>query len=95
MRIKAGEVICPIFKEKCIEHSCKFYVKLTGVDPNSGLSIDKYDCAIAWLPVLLIEVAQKTNQTGAEISKLRSSVDKTLIQVPDLEDELPKRISGK
>jgi len=84
MKFKLGDKdICPLLERTCIEHSCKWYKQLAGVDPNTGHPVDHFDCSIGWGPVLLIEMAQKINQMGAEISKLRSEVSKTVIKVED------------
>ena len=85
---------CPLIKKKCVEHKCKFYTQLMGKDPNTGQDVNDFDCAIAWLPMLLIEGSQQTRQTGAAIESFRNEVVKTqsLInntgaQVEQIEDQ--------
>lgn len=34
---------------------CAWFVKLEGTHPQTGKPIDKWDCAIAWQPILAIE----------------------------------------
>ena len=63
---------CPLLKKDCIEHKCRFYVHLLGNDPQTGKGIDKFDCAMAFIPVLLIEGAQQTRQAGAAIESFRN-----------------------
>jgi len=65
---------CPLLKKKCITHECKFYVHLLGNDPQTGKGIDKFDCAMAFIPVLLIEGAQQTRQAGAAIESFRNEM---------------------
>lgn len=65
---------CPLIKKDCIEHKCKFYTHLLGNDPQTGKPIDKFDCAISFLPVLLIEGAQQTRQAGAAIESFRNEM---------------------
>jgi hypothetical protein len=65
---------CPLLKKDCIEHKCKFYVHLLGNDPQTGKGIDKFDCAVAFIPVLLIEGAQQTRQAGAAIESFRNEM---------------------
>jgi len=65
---------CPLIKKTCIEHRCKFYVHLLGNDPQTGKAIDKFDCAISFLPVLLIEGAQQTRQAAAAIESFRNEM---------------------
>lgn len=65
--------LCPLLKEPCIEHKCKFYIHLLGNDPQvSNKTIDSWDCAIAWMPILLIENAAQGRQAGAAIESFRN-----------------------
>ncbi len=65
---------CPLIQKKCKEHKCKFFVQLTGTDPNTGQDINNFDCAVAWLPTLLIEGAQQTRHSGAAIESFRNEM---------------------
>lgn len=65
---------CPLLKKVCIEHKCKFYVHLIGNDPQTSKGIDKFDCAMAFIPVLLIEGTQQTRQAGAAIETFRNEM---------------------
>jgi cyanate permease len=38
---------------------------MKGTNPNDGKEVDEYACAIAWLPMLLVENAMQARQTGA------------------------------
>ena len=67
---------CPLIKKKCVEHKCKFYIQLMGKDPNTGQDVNDFDCAIAWLPMLLIEGSQQTRQAGAAIESFRNEMVK-------------------
>lgn len=74
--LRTNKVICPLIKKGCIEHRCKFFIHLIGNNPNTGQPVDKYDCAVAWLPILLVEGAQQTRQAGAAIESFRNEVVK-------------------
>jgi len=65
---------CPLLKKNCIKHDCKFYVHLLGNDPQTGKALDKFDCAMAFIPVLLIEGAQQSRQAGAAIESFRNEM---------------------
>ena len=65
---------CPLIQKKCKEHKCKFYVQITGTDPQTGVDVSRFDCAISWLPLLLIESAQQTRQSGAAIESFRNEM---------------------
>ena len=77
MKIDQTSDYCPLIKKKCIEHGCKFYVQIMGTDPQTGKDINGWDCAITWLPMLIIEGSQQTRQTGAAIESFRNEVVKT------------------
>ena len=68
---------CPLIKKKCIEHKCKFYIQVMGKNPQTGQDVYEWNCAITWLPMLLIEGSQQTRQTGAAIESFRNEVIKT------------------
>ena len=65
--------LCPLLKEPCIKARCAWWTHLIGENPQTHLPVDEYKCAVTWLPVMLVEVAQKTNQTGAAIESSRNS----------------------
>ena len=67
---------CPLIKKDCIEHSCKFYTKLQGKHPQDGSIINHWDCAITWLPIMLAENTQKTNELGAAMESFRNEMGK-------------------
>ena len=93
---------CPLIKKKCVEHKCKFYTQLMGKNPNTGQDVNDFDCAIAWLPMLLIEGSQQTRQAGAAIESFRNEMVQIqqavghpisdIEQIEDQESETAKQI---
>jgi hypothetical protein len=67
---------CPLIQKKCVEHKCQWYIQLHGTNPNTGKPVDEFGCAVAFLPLLSIEIAQKSNQTGAAVESFRNVVTK-------------------
>jgi len=65
---------CPLIQKKCKEHKCKFYIQLAGTDPNTGMDVNSFDCAIAWLPVLLVENSSVGMSAGAAIESFRNEM---------------------
>lgn len=55
---------------------CTFYINLRGKHPQSEEIIDKFGCAIGWLPILLIESAQITRGNQAAIESFRNEMVK-------------------
>lgn len=65
---------CPLWRGPCREHECRFWVQLLGKHPQTGQDINKWDCAIAFLPVLLVEGAQESRQTAAAVESFRNEM---------------------
>jgi hypothetical protein len=68
---------CPLdgFKP-CRQLECAWFMKVRGNNPNTGEEIDDYGCAIAWLPVMMIENSQQQRQTGAAVESFRNEMVK-------------------
>jgi len=73
MQIKPGNY-CPLIKKKCIENKCAWFTQVRGLNPNTGQEIDEWGCAVAWMPIMAIEISQKENQTGAAVESFRNEV---------------------
>jgi len=77
MEKKIGQ--CPL-GAKCEEvkedimYVCPWYIMIRGKDPQSEDEIDEYRCAMGWLPMLLIENAQMSRQTGAAVESFRNEM---------------------
>jgi len=79
---KDAKVICPMMGgEPCVEDGairnnelvqCRFWVKIMGQNPQTGETVNNGDCAIAWMPVLLIENSKVNRETGAAVESLRN-----------------------
>lgn len=68
---------CPLIKKKCIEAKCRFWTHLLGKNPHGDGVIDKFGCAIEFLPILLVENAQMIRQTAASTDKVANQVQKS------------------
>lgn len=58
----------------CKQLDCAWFVQLRGNNPNTGAEVDEWGCSLAWLPVLLIENAQMSRQTGAAVESFRNEM---------------------
>ena len=67
---------CPLIKKKCVEHKCRFFTQVIGKDPSTGETVNRFDCAVVWLPMLLIETSQQTRQAGSAIESFRNEMVK-------------------
>ena len=73
MKIKAGNY-CPLLQKECIGLQCAWITQIRGMDPQTGEDVDEWDCAIKWLPVLLIENTKKNIESGAAVESFRNEV---------------------
>ena len=70
---------CPL-NSKCEEikdgaiHRCAWYTKLAGTNPNTGEQTDEQGCAIAWLPMLMIENSMQQRSTSAAVESFRNEM---------------------
>ena len=58
----------------CKQFDCAWFMKIDGTNPNTGKPTEEWGCAMAWLPVLLIENAQQSRQTGAAVESFRNEM---------------------
>jgi len=75
MKIEQG-TYCPLLKKKCIGTKCAWFIHVRGTDANTGKEVDEYQCAIAWMPMLLIENSGQQRQTGAAVESFRNEMVK-------------------
>jgi hypothetical protein len=76
MTILKNGSFCPLIKKDCVGLTCAWYTRVQGYDTNSGNQIDNYECAISWLPMLLIENSGQQRQTGAAVESFRNEMVK-------------------
>ena len=69
MQLKNG-TFCPLLKKDCVGLQCAWFARVQGRDMNTGNQVDDYQCAIAWMPMLLIENSGQQRQTGAAGRKI-------------------------
>jgi len=53
---------------------CPWWKHVRGTNPNTGEDVDSWQCAIAWLPMLLIENAQQSRSAGAATESMRNEI---------------------
>jgi hypothetical protein len=76
MQLKNGN-FCPLIKKDCVGLQCAWFTRVQGVDTNTGNQVDEYQCAIAWMPMLLIENSGQQRQTGAAVESFRNEMVKS------------------
>ena len=75
MKIEQGK-FCPLIGKDCIKLDCAWFTQIRGTDPQTGKEIDEWGCAVTWMPMLLIENAQQSRQTGAAVESFRNETVK-------------------
>ena len=93
MKIELG-TFCPLLKKDCIQTKCAWFTQLRGITPNTGKEIDEWGCAIAWMPVLMIENSQQQRQTGAAVESFRNEMVKANESTANLLTNQHKLLSG-
>lgn len=70
------DLTCPLHQKSMARvcHTCPLWTHLRGVNPNTGEEVDKWNCSLAHLPMLLVENAQQARQTGAATESLRNEL---------------------
>lgn len=99
MQLKNG-TFCPLIKKDCVGLTCAWYIRVQGYDMNSGNQVDNYECAISWLPMLLIENSGQQRQTGAAVESFRNEMVKanevnTQLLLATSESQQPKLLRSK
>jgi hypothetical protein len=80
MPLPDPRVKCPAtgFARSCrkiiAECDCPKFVSIKGQDPQTGAIVDREGCVDSFLPLLLIEGAQMSRQTGAAVESLRNEI---------------------
>jgi hypothetical protein len=68
---------CPLNQfAPCKELECGWFVQVRGHNPNTGEQLDEWGCAIAWMPILMIDNSQQQRHTGAAVESFRNEMVK-------------------
>lgn len=76
-------MLCPMMQSECVKDGairngvlvgCKFWVQIQGKHPQSGETLNHHDCAITWMPILVIENSKTNRETGAAVESFRNQV---------------------
>ena len=53
---------------------CSWFIKVKGVDNNTGEQVDEWGCSIAWLPHLMLETAAQTKRSGSVVESFKDEM---------------------
>jgi hypothetical protein len=72
--IHESKEICPLMKSKreLVCHKCAWYTHIRGMHPQTGEEIDRWDCSISLLPILMIETGRQMGTANEALVALRN-----------------------
>lgn len=76
MQLKPG-TFCPIIKDECMQLKCAWFTKVEGYNINTGKQIEEWNCAMTFIPMLLVENSGMERQTGAAVESFRNEMVKS------------------
>jgi len=69
---------CPLNSfEPCKQLDCAWFIELHGTHPNTGEPIKDWGCAMAMMPMMLIENAKQQHSTAAAVESFRNEMVKS------------------
>lgn len=68
---------CPLVGE-CIEHRCAWWAHVIGQHPQTGAPVDEFACAVAMLPMLLIETSSAARSTAHQVGEANETQKQAL-----------------
>lgn len=76
MKLKA-KTNCPLNSfEPCKELDCAWFMKVSGKHPQKDEEVEDWGCAMVWTPILIMENARVSFQTGAAVESFRNEMVK-------------------
>ena len=68
---------CPLDNfNPCRKFECGWFIQIRGKHPQTGEEVDEYGCAMAPMPMLMIENSRQTSQAGSAIESFRNEMVK-------------------
>lgn len=89
--------VCPLHKVDVAEvcHKCPWWCRIVGKNPQSEEMLDNWQCAVAILPMLLVENAQQSRATGAAVETLRNGLVRGVIEAVGAAAAQHQRLTGE
>jgi hypothetical protein len=63
-----------VVQKDCVEGKCRMWTHLLGKNPQGEGTVDKFGCALEFLPILLVENAQMMRMAAASTDKVANQV---------------------
>lgn len=98
---------CPLYQKRMSDvcHKCAWWTHIRGINPNTGLEVDSWNCAIAHFVLMQFEIATQIRQVDGTMQAFRTETAQTniaalalglgvkpnVVQRKDLPKQLDKR----
>ena len=71
--------ICPFHRTDMnkVCHKCPLWISVRGKNPNTGEDVNRWNCSLSWLPMMIIENSLQTRQAGAATESMRNEFVKS------------------
>lgn len=89
-KIPDGE-FCPFIDRACVREKCKQWTSILGTHPQTNAPMNMQDCAIKWLPVLMIDTSKEVRQAAAAVESFRNESVKGTLAIENGLRELGQR----
>lgn len=69
---------CPLNNfEPCKQMDCAWFMKVAGTHPNTGEQLEDWGCAMAMMPMMLLENARQQHSTASAVESFRNEMVKS------------------
>jgi hypothetical protein len=69
---------CPLNNfEPCKQLECAWFIEIHGTHPNTGEPLKDWGCAMAMMPMMLIENARQQHSTASAVESFRNEMVKS------------------
>lgn len=67
---------CPWWKEAMSKrcHKCPMWTQIRGTNPQTGADVDTWNCALAMMPMIGLEIAHRVQQGTASVDEVRKEI---------------------
>ena len=88
---------CPLDNfNPCRKFECGWFIQIRGKHPQTGEEVDEYGCAMALMPMLMIENSRQTSQAGSAIESFRNEmVKQNMTTMSAMLNEVNKKVIKK
>ena len=68
---------CPLNNfEPCKLWDCSWFIEIKGKHPQTGTDTNEWGCAVAWLPVMMIDNSRQQHSTASAVESFRNEMVK-------------------